>query len=99
MAYITQALKCVTPCIAPVLSLIGCVITLRIIRSRMIYRGPMPSDGPEEGFASKAARIEYFSTTDQRFRETVKAIIVWVVVAFLSSGLIWLITHYTVSSK
>ena len=97
MDYILQALRCITPCITPAVALVGCMITIGIIRNRMIYRGPMPSDGPDEGFASKAARIEYFSTNDQRFRETVKAVIIWVIVGIVASVLVWFLTNYNIS--
>lgn len=97
MDYILQALRCITPCVTPTLSVVGCMITLAIIRGRMIYRGPMPSDGPEEGFASKAARIEYFSTNDQRFRETVKAIIIWFIVGIVASVIVWFLTSYRIN--
>ena len=97
MDYILQALRCITPCITPALAFGGLMITLTIIRNRMIYRGPMPSDGPEEGFASKAARIEYFSTSDQRFRETEKAVIIWVIVAIVASVIVWFLTSYNIS--
>jgi hypothetical protein len=96
MEYILGALKCITPCISPLAALIGCILTVGIIRTRIIYRGPMPSDGPEEGFASKAARVEYFSTSQQRYSETVKAIIIWIVIGILASVIVWLATIYNV---
>ena len=97
MDYILQMLKCVTPCITPAMSFLGCLLTVGIIRNRMIYRGPMPSDGPEEGFASKQARIDYYSTTDQRYSETVKAIIIWVLCGVAASLIVWLASTYNVS--
>jgi hypothetical protein len=97
MSDILESLRCTIPCIVPLASVIGAVLTIGFIRTRTIYRGPMPSDGPVEGFASKAARIEYFSTHDQRFRETIKAIIVWIMIAIVGSGLVWFFDKFTVS--
>lgn len=99
MKYITQALTCISPCIMPVLAFIGCIIHLRYIRYRMIFRGPMPSDGEVDGFASKEARIEFFSTNDQRFKETVKAIVIWVIVGIVASLIFYFASHYNVSTK
>jgi hypothetical protein len=99
MDYILQALRCITPCITPIASFLGWMLTISIIRNRLIYRGPMPSDGPEEGFASKAARIEFFTTHDQRFRETVKASVIWFVVAIVASIVVWFMRTYSIEVK
>jgi len=36
------------------------------------FRGPLPSDGPIEGFDSKQARIEFYDTHPQRVRAAFK---------------------------
>lgn len=47
------------------------------------FRGPVPSDGPVEGFASKQARIDFYNTHDVRVRAAAKA-------AAIGAG-IWLV--------
>ena len=44
-----------------------------ILNSWVPFRGPLPSDGPVEGFASKQARIDYYDTTPLRVRTSAKA--------------------------
>lgn len=96
-SYFTQALSCIAPCIIPALSLVGAVITIRIIRYRLIYLGSMPSDGRVDGFPSAAAKIEYFDTKAQRFRETVKALIIWFIIAIVGSLILWFFNTYSLN--
>ena len=64
-------------CIPCVWSLVGILVTFGIcsfiLNIWVPYRGPLPSDGPVEGFASKAARIEFYDTRPQRIRAAFKA--------------------------
>jgi hypothetical protein len=60
-------------CVWTVLALLGTFgITSFIMNSWVPYKGPLPSDGPVEGFASKQARIDYFDTGPQRVRAASK---------------------------
>lgn len=43
-----------------------------ILNSWVPFRGPLPSDGPVEGFASKQARIDYYDTGPLRIRTSAK---------------------------
>jgi hypothetical protein len=54
-----------------------------ILNTWVPFRGPLPSDGPVEGFASKAARIEFYDTGPQKIRMAVK----WGTIC----GVIWLV--------
>ena len=54
-----------------------------ILNAWVPYRGPLPSDGPVEGFASKAARIDFFDTTALRVRTSAKG--------WLIGAAVWLV--------
>lgn len=95
--YLSQVLRCITPCIVPVACIIGLVITFGIIKTRMIYRGPMPSDGPVDGFVSTEAKLEYFNTSAQRFRESTRAVVIWIIIGIVGSLLVWFFSKYTIN--
>ena len=54
-----------------------------LMNSWVPFKGPLPSDGPVEGFASKAARIEFYDTTPLRVRSATKAGVI--------GGVLWLV--------
>ena len=61
------------PCIWTIVALLGTFgATSRIMNSWVPFKGPVPSDGPVEGFASKQARIDYFDTAPVRIRTAAK---------------------------
>ena len=63
-------------------------VTSYIRNSWVPFRGPLPSDGPVEGFADDSARIDFFDTNPLRVRmSTIYALsgfIVWGVGAITS---------------
>lgn len=80
MQSILMSMWCI-PCIWTVLSLLGTFAVTNYIRNLWVpFRGPLPSDGPVEGFASKAARIEFYDTTPLRVRTATKFGIIGVAV-------------------
>lgn len=95
--YLSQVLKCITPCIVPAVGLVGLVITLGWIKTRMIYKGTMPSDGPIDGFDSNESKIEFYSTNAERFRDSIKAIVIWIGIVIVGSGLVWFFSKYTIN--
>lgn len=95
--YLSQVLRCITPCIVPAVGLVGLVITLGWIKTKMIYKGPLPSDGPIDGFDSNESKLEYYSTNAQRFRESIKAGVIWFIVVIVGSGLVWFFSKYSIN--
>jgi hypothetical protein len=68
-----RSIYCI-PCIWSVIGILGVVgIGSYYLNVWVPFRGPLPSDGPVEGFASKAARIEYYDTRPLRVRTAFKA--------------------------
>lgn len=68
MASILRSMWC-TPCLWTVFCLLLTIGVTSFIRNSWVpFRGPLPSDGPVEGFASKQARIEFYDTTPLRIR-------------------------------
>lgn len=91
MKAILTTVYCI-PCIWTVLMLLGTVGVTSFIRNTWVpFRGPLPSDGPEEGFASKAARIEFYDTTPLRIRTAVKFGVIGIVVWMLGAAASYLI--------
>lgn len=84
-------LRCILPCAWPVIVVILGVVWLNVLRTRMLYRGPLPSDGPVDGFASKADRVEFYDTTDARTREIWKAGWIFGIIAIAGTGVMWLV--------
>lgn len=89
-----STLKCVLPCAWPVVTLMVMMLVIRWVRTRIIYRGPLPSDGAVDGFASKDDRKEYFDTTDQRTREMFKVFYVFIPLAIVGTGIMFIITKF-----
>lgn len=86
---LTFALKCV-PCIVPIIGLVGLVLNLGMVKNNMIYVGVLPSDGPVGGFASKSDRIQFWDVTQRRGRKMVKAVVTWVIITIVGSGVMFL---------
>ena len=83
MKTILLSIYCI-PCVWSLISLLGTFgIVSFILNAWVPFRGPLPSDGPVEGFASKAARIDFYDTTAQRIRTAVKYGII--------GGVVWLV--------
>jgi hypothetical protein len=71
-------------CIWTLLSMLGTFgAGSYFMNSWVPFKGPLPSDGPVEGFASKAARIEFYDTTPLRIRSATKAGVI--------GGVLWLV--------
>lgn len=80
---ILTSMYCI-PCVWSTVALLGIFGVTSFIQNTWVpFRGPLPSDGPVEGFPSKAARIEFFDTTPLRIRTAVKFGII--------GGILWLI--------
>jgi hypothetical protein len=72
MKTILLSIYCI-PCVWSLIALLGTFgIVSFILNAWVPFRGPLPSDGPVEGFASKAARIDFYDTTAQRIRTAMK---------------------------
>jgi hypothetical protein len=68
MGAILKTLYCV-PCLwLAVWSVVALGGVSYIRNSWVPYRGPLPSDGPLDGFDDKQARIDYFDTSPLRIR-------------------------------
>jgi hypothetical protein len=83
MSTILTSIYCI-PCVwtlVAVLSIFG--VCSYILNIWMPFRGPLPSDGPVEGFASKSARIEFYDTSPLRIRTATKfgiiGAVIWMV--------------------
>lgn len=71
------------PCVWSLVALLGTFgVCSFILNTWVPFRGPLPSDGPVEGFASKQARIEFYDTTALRIRTAAKYGII--------GGVVWL---------
>jgi hypothetical protein len=87
MTAILRSIFCI-PCVWSLVAILGTAgICSYLLNVWVPFRGPLPSDGPVEGFASKAARIEFYDTGPQRIRAAVKAGVI--------GGVIWLIGAVT----
>ena len=83
MKSILTSIYCI-PCIWTAIVLLSTFgVTSYVMNNWVPFRGPLPSDGPVEGFASKAARIEYFDTNPQRIRTAFKF--------GIAGGVLWLV--------
>lgn len=72
MKAILTSIYCI-PSVWSLVVLMGTIGVVSFIMNAWVpFRGPLPSDGPEEGFASKAARIEFYDTTPVRIRTAMK---------------------------
>ena len=72
MKAILTSIYCI-PCIWTIVLLLAIMGAVSFIRNSWVpFRGPLPSDGPVEGFASKAARIDFYDTTPLRIRTAFK---------------------------
>ena len=81
MKAILTSVYCI-PCVWSLVSLLGTFgICSFVLNVWVPFRGPLPADGPIEGFASKAARIEFFDTGPIRIREVTKIGII--------GGMVW----------
>jgi len=81
MKSILLSIYCI-PCIWSLICMLGNVGVVSFIRNTWVpFRGPLPSDGPVEGFASKAARIEFYDTNPIRIRRAFNVgaigVIIW----------------------
>lgn len=88
-----DSIICALPCIWPILVLVVGFVWVNILKTRMLYKGPLPSDGPIDGFASKADRIEYYDTGPARIRSIYKALWVFGLAGILGTGIIFFITR------
>ena len=71
-------------CVWTLLSMLGTFGVSSFLMNKWVpFRGPLPSDGPVEGFASKVARIEFYDTTPLRIRTATKAGVI--------GGVLWLV--------
>ena len=71
-------------CVWTLLSMLGTFgVCSYLMNSWVPFRGPLPSDGPVEGFASKVARIEFYDTTPLRIRTSTKTAVI--------GGVVWLV--------
>jgi hypothetical protein len=94
MKAILLSVYCI-PCVWSLAILLGTFgVVSYILNAWVPFRGPLPSDGPVEGFASKAARIEFYDTTAQRIRTAMKFGIIGAVV-----WLVGLVTSYLILSS
>jgi hypothetical protein len=91
MKAILLSIYCI-PCIWTLISMLGTFgVVSFILNSWETFEGPLPSDGPVEGFASKAARIEFWEDTPLRIRTAMKFGII--------GGVVWavgLVTSYLI---
>lgn len=91
MKAILLSVYCI-PCVWTLITMLGTFGVVSFILNAWVpFRGPLPSDGPEEGFASKAARIEFYDTGPQRIRTAMKFGII--------GGVVWavgLVTSYLI---
>ena len=91
MKAILLSVYCI-PCVWTLITMLGTFgVGSFILNGWVPFRGPLPSDGPEEGFASKAARIEFYDTGPQRIRTAMKFGII--------GGVVWavgLVTSYLI---
>jgi hypothetical protein len=77
------------PCVWSLIGILGIFgVCSYILNIWVPFRGPLPSDGPVEGFASKQARIEFFDTGPKRIRAAFKAGVI--------GGVLWLAGLLTV---
>jgi hypothetical protein len=83
MKAILTSIYCI-PCVWSILVLLAAFgLTSFVLNSWVPFRGPLPSDGPVEGFASKVARIEFFDTNPLRIRTAFRLGII--------GGVIWMV--------
>jgi hypothetical protein len=86
MSAILRTVYCI-PCIWTVLCMLGTFGVCSFIMNVWVpFRGPLPADGPVEGFASKTARIEYYNTGPARIRSATKAGIIGGVLWAVGAG-------------
>ena len=88
MKAILTSLYCL-PCVWTALVLISTMGVASFFMNTWVpFRGPIPSDGPVEGFASKQARIDFYDTSALRIRTAVRAGVIggmtWIVGAVVS---------------
>jgi hypothetical protein len=69
-------------------------VTSFVLNSWVPFKGPLPSDGPVEGFASKQARIEWFDTSALRVRTASKYALIGAA-TWLAGVLVALLFKYT----
>jgi hypothetical protein len=83
MTTILRSIYCI-PCLWSLIGGLGTFGIISFILNAWVpFRGPLPADGPVEGFASKAARIEFYDTGPLRIRTATKVgaicAVVWTV--------------------
>jgi hypothetical protein len=72
MSAILTSVYCI-PCIWSLVILLATGGACSFVLNNWVpFKGPLPSDGQVEGFASKAARIEFYDTTPMRIRMATK---------------------------
>jgi hypothetical protein len=82
MGTILTSIYCI-PCVWSLVAILGTFgVCSYIMNAWVPFRGPLPSDGPVEGFPSKNARIDFFNTQPQRIRASFKAGVI--------GGVLWL---------
>ena len=87
MASILKTIYCL-PCVISLVFVIGTIgVCSFILNSWVPFGGSLPSDGPVEGFASKAARIEFLDLGPRRIRAAFKAGVI--------GGVLWLVSLLT----
>ena len=83
MSSILQSLYCL-PCIWSGLCLVGGVGVAHYFNAIWVpAKGPLPSDGPAEGFTNRAAMKAFYDTSGMRIRAGARAVLIvigiWVV--------------------
>ena len=91
MAVILKSLYCI-PCIWSVVCLCTGLFLIKYIRKIWVpFRGPMPINGPVDGFADDGDRMQFFDTSALRIRTMWKYIVIIAVVWAVGAGIIELI--------
>ena len=91
MIGILRSLYCM-PCLWTLLCGLSLYFVSNYIRNNWVpFRGPTPSDGPVNGFASKADEIQFYDTHDLRIQTTWKYGVIIAVVWAIGAGLAFII--------
>jgi hypothetical protein len=90
---LVNSVKCFLPCAWFMATLLIGTLVITYRRGRLIYRGPMPSDGPNNGFASQREEIAFFDVTDQITRETFKAGTIMAIVCVIGTAVMYLVSR------
>jgi hypothetical protein len=93
MAAILQTIYCI-PCLWLTFIAVLTFAGVSYIRNSWVpYRGPLPTDGPLDGFDDKQTRIEYFDTVPLRVRTATLYSTIMLVIAIVGDLIAFIILN------